>query len=155
MILGVCMARIKIDMPDNYSFTTSLTVRINDINYGGHLGNEAVLAYIQEARMRFLNYLHYTELDIEGSGLIMTDSAIVYRGQSFYADVLQIDISVQDFNKYGCDFYYLMTNKKTTEEIAYAKTGIVFFDYQARKIVEVPQPFKLAIERETGVCDSE
>ena len=85
----------------------------------------------------------------------MTDSAIVYRGQSFYADVLQIDISVQDFNKYGCDFYYLMTNKKTTEEIAYAKTGIVFFDYQARKIVEVPQPFKLAIERETGVCDSE
>ena len=61
MILGVCMARIKIDMPDNYSFTTSLTVRINDINYGGHLGNEAVLAYIQEARMRFLNYLHYTD----------------------------------------------------------------------------------------------
>jgi len=144
------MARIKIDLPDNFSFTTSITVRISDINYGGHLGNEAVLAYTQEARVRFLNYYHYTELDIEGSGIIMTDSAIVYKGESFYADQLQIDICVRDFSKYGCDFYYLITNKKTAEEIAHAKTGIVFFDYQKRKIAEVPTPFKMAIEQETG-----
>jgi len=144
------MARIKIDMPDNYSFTTALTVRISDINYGGHLGNETVLAYIQEARVRFLNYYHYTELDVEGSGIIMTDSAIVYKGESFYADQLQIDICVKDFSKYGCDFYYLITNKKTAEEIAHAKTGIVFFDYKIRKIAEVPIPFKMAIEQETG-----
>ncbi|EPJ50203.1 MAG: esterase [Osedax symbiont Rs2] len=144
------MARIKIEMPDNYSFTTTLTVRINDINYGGHLGNEAVLAYIQEARMRFLHYYHYTELDVEGSGIIMTDSAIIYRGECFYADVLQIDICVRDFKKHGCDFYYLISNKKTAVEIVHAKTGIVFFDYQARKISAVPNEFKLAIERETG-----
>lgn len=149
------MARIKIEMPENYSFSTSLTVRIKDINYGGHLGNDAVLAYIQEARLRFLSYHHYTELNVEGLGIIMTDSAIVYRGESFYADVLQIDICVQDFTKYGCDFYYLITNKKTAEEIAHAKTGIVFFDYQARKISEVPQPFKLTIEKETGLLNSE
>ncbi|NQZ33430.1 MAG: thioesterase family protein [Oceanospirillaceae bacterium] len=144
------MARIKIDMPENYSFSTSLTVRINDINYGGHLGNEAILAYIQEARVRFLNYYHYTELDIEGSSIIMTDSAIVYKGESFYADQLQIDICVTDFTRYGCDFYYLITNKKNTEEIAHAKTGIVFFDYQIRKITEVPTAFQMAIEQETG-----
>jgi acyl-CoA thioesterase FadM len=143
------MARIKIDMPENYSFSTSLTVRINDINYGGHLGNEAVLSYIQEARVRFLNYHHFNELDIAGRGIIMTDSAIIYRGESFYADQLQIDICVKDFNKYGCDFYYLMCNKKTAEEIVHAKTGIVFFDYQNRKIAEVPDLFKRAIERDT------
>ena len=144
------MARIKLNMPDNYSFTTALTVRINDINYGGHLGNEAVLAYIQEARMRFLSYHHYTELDIEGSSIIMTDSAIVYKRESFYADQLQIDISVTDFTKYGCDFYYLITNKKNAEEIAHAKTGIVFFNYQTRKICPVPKSFHMAIEQETG-----
>ncbi len=144
------MPRIKLDMPENYSFTTSLTVRINDINYGGHLANEAVLAFIHEARVQFLSYHHYTELDVDGSGIIMTDSAIIYRGESFHADILQIDISVQDFTKYGCDFYYLISNKKTAEEIVHAKTGIVFFDYQKRKVSEVPELFKRAIERDAG-----
>jgi YbgC/YbaW family acyl-CoA thioester hydrolase len=142
------MARLKIDMPDNYSFSTSLTVRISDINYGGHLSNDSILAYMHEARVRFLKYHHYTEINVEGSAIIMTDSAIVYRAESFHGDVLQIDISVKDFNKYGCDFYYLITNKKTTEEVAHAKTGIVFFDYQARKMSELPIAFKETIERE-------
>jgi len=145
------MARLKIDMPDNYSFSTSLTVRIGDINYGGHLSNDSILAYIHEARVRFLNYHHYTELDVEGSAIIMTDSAIVYRAEGFHGDVLQIDISVKDFNKYGCDFYYLITNKKTTQEVAHAKTGIVFFDYQARKMNELPTAFKETIEREASL----
>ncbi len=143
------MARIKIDMPDNYTFTTELPVRINDINYGGHLGNDAVLSMIHEARIRFLNYYHYTELDVEGAGIIMTDSAIVYRAEGFHGDQIQIDVAVGDFNKYGCDIYYVLSNKKTAQEIAHAKTGIVFFDYESRKVIAVPEDFKACMEKDT------
>lgn len=136
------MARIKIDMPENYSFTTEIPVRISDINYAGHLGNDAVLSIIHESRIRYFNSHNYTEQDIEGSGIIMTDSVIVYKAESFYGDQVQIDIAVGDFNKYGCDIFYLLSNKKTAVEIAHVKTGIVFFDYTEGKVVTVPEQFK-------------
>ncbi|WP_271271438.1 acyl-CoA thioesterase [Aliamphritea hakodatensis] len=143
------MARIKIDMPDNYSFSTDMPVRISDINYGGHLGNDAVLAMIHEARVRYLAGFNYTEMDVEGLGIIMTDSAIVYKAEGFHGEQIQIDIAVEDFNKYGCDIYYLLTNKQTAVEIAHAKTGIVFFDYEARKVTGIPQAFQDNIRKDT------
>ncbi|WP_136680184.1 thioesterase family protein [Neptunomonas sp. XY-337] len=142
------MARIKIDMPDHYAFSTEIPVRISDVNYGGHLGNDAVLSMVHEARIRYLNYYHYTELDVEGAGIIMTDSAIVYLAEGFHGDIVQIDIALGDFNKYGCDIYYLLSNKKTGKEIAHAKTGIVFFNYDERKVIPVPEKFKAVIQKE-------
>ncbi|MCV6590213.1 MAG: thioesterase family protein [Marinobacterium sp.] len=136
------MARIRLEMPENYIFSTDMPVRISDINYGGHLGNDAVLSMVHEARVRFLNQYHYTELDVEGYGIIMTDSAIVYKAEGFHGDQIQVDVTVGDFNKYGCDIYYLLSNKKTAVEIAHAKTGIVFFDYNQRKVVTVPEAFR-------------
>lgn len=143
------MARIKLDMPDNYLFSTELAVRINDINYGGHLGNDAVLSMVHEARLRFLKHYHYTEMDVEGSSIIMTDSAIVYKAEGFHGDRVQVDVTVADFNKYGCDLYYLLSNKDTAVEIAHAKTGIVFFDYEERKVQTVPEGFRNKVLRES------
>jgi acyl-CoA thioester hydrolase len=136
------MARIKIDMPDNYLFSTTLDVRISDINYANHLSNDSVLSFVHESRVRFLRQYGYTELDVEGLGIIMTDSAIVYKAEGFYGDQVQFDITVGDFNKYGCDIFYLMTNKATAVEIAHVKTGIVFFDYETRKVVTLPEGFR-------------
>jgi len=143
------MARIKIDMPDNYSFSTELPVRISDINYGGHLSNDAVLSMVHDARRRYLNSYSYTELDVEGASIIMTDSAIVYKAEGFHGDQVQIDVTVGDFNKYGCDIYYLLSNKKTAVEIAHVKTGIVFFDYNERKVIGVPEEFRNRIFKDT------
>ena len=142
------MARIKIDMPDNYLFSTVMDVRISDINYGNHLGNDSVLSFVHEARTRFFRQYGYTEMDVEGFGIIMTDSAIVYKAEGFHGDQIQIDITVGDFNKYGCDIFYLMTNRATAVEIAHVKTGIVFFDYDARKVVGLPEAFRANLLKE-------
>lgn len=136
------MARIKLDMPDNYIFSTEIPVRISDINYGGHLGNDAVLSMVHEARIRFFNHYQYSELNVEGLGIILTDSAIVYKSEGFHGDVIQVDVAIRDFNKYGCDIYYLLSNHKTAVEVAHAKTGIVFFNYDDRKVNPVPEAFR-------------
>lgn len=143
------MARIRLEMPDNYLFSTEMDVRISDINYGGHLGNDAVLSMVHEARLRFLKHYHYTELDVEGVGIIMTDSAVVYKAEGFHGDRIQVDVTVADFNKYGCDFYYLLSNKDTAVEVAHAKTGIVFFDYASRKVTTVPEGFRNKMLRDS------
>jgi acyl-CoA thioesterase FadM len=140
------MPRIKIDLPEKFIFNTEIPIRITDINYGGHLGNDSVLSIIHEARVRLLNHLGYTEADVEGSGIIMIDAGIQYKSEGFYGDILLIEIGVMDFTKIGCDIIYKMSNQESKTEIALAKTGIVFFDYKNKKIVPLPDKFKSKIE---------
>jgi acyl-CoA thioester hydrolase len=136
------MARIKLDLPEKFNFSTEIAVRISDINYGGHLGHDSVLSLTHEARLRLLRKYDFTEIDIEGSGLIISDVAIVYKSEAFYGETLKIEVATSDFSKYGCDFIYKITEKVTGREIARAKTGIVFFDYENRKVAPVPEKFK-------------
>lgn len=136
------MARVKLDLPDTFEFSTDIQVRIGDINYGGHLGNDAVLSLIHEARIRFLRKHGFTETNIDGVGLIMTDTVIVYKSEGFYGDTLAIGVTVADFTRTGCDFLYKIENRKKGHEVARAKTGIVFFDYKTRKVMPVPEKFR-------------
>ncbi|MBS4033044.1 MAG: thioesterase family protein [Ignavibacterium sp.] len=140
------MQRIKIKLPEKLIFRTEIPIRITDINYGGHLGNDSLLSIIQEARVRFLNQLGYSESNVEGVGIIMIDSAIQYKSEGFYGDVMLIEIAVNDFAGIGCDFVYRVTNKNSNKKIAVAKTGIVFFNYEKRKTAPVPAEFKKKIE---------
>ena len=140
------MARIKIEIPNKFIFRTELPIRITDINYGGHLGNDSLLSLIHEARVRFLNHLGYSESNVEGSGIIMIDAGVQYKSEGFYGDELLVEVAVNDFSGIGCDFIYRVTNKNTLKEIALVKTGIVFFNYEKRKTVPVPLEFKKKIE---------
>lgn len=140
------MARIKIGLPDKFIFKTEIPIRITDINYGGHLGNDSLLSIIHEARVRFLKHLDYLESDVEGNGIIMIDAGVQYKSEGFYGDEFVIEVAVNDFTGIGCDFVYRITNKNTLKEIALAKTGIVFFNYAKRKTAPVPIEFKKKIE---------
>ena len=140
------MARIKIKLPEKFIFKTEIPIRITDINYGGHLGNDSLLSIIHEARVRFLNHLGYSESSVEGSGIMMIDAGIQYKSEGFYGDELLVEIAVNDFTGIGCDFVYRIRNKNILNEIALAKTGIVFFNYDKRKTASVPPEFKKKIE---------
>lgn len=141
------MPRIKIDLPEKFIFKTDIPLRISDINYGGHLGNDSVLSIFQEARIRFLKQFGYSETDIDGSSIIMIDAAIQYKSQGYYGDILSVELAVEDFHKVGCDFFYRATNKLNGNVIAIGKTGIAFFDYQKNKLTSVPEKFVQLIER--------
>lgn len=139
------MARITLDLPESFIFSTELTVTIGDINYGGHMGNDAVLRLIHEARLRMLKSRGFrTEIEIGGFGLIITDAAIVYKSEAFHGDRLLAEVALADWNKYGCDFLYRLSNLDASVEVARAKTGVVFFDYGVRKVSRVPEVFKQA-----------
>ncbi len=136
------MGRVKLNLPETFNYETEIKIRITDINYGGHLGNDSTLSIIHEARVRFLNNYGYSEIDIDGVGLIMSDTVIVYKSEGFYGDTLKVSITAGDFNPYGCDIYFKIENKDSGKEVVRAKTGIVFFDYNNRKIAKTPEKFK-------------
>ena len=135
------MARIKIELPENKLYTIELAVRISDINYGNHLGNDSLVSLLHEARMTWLRSLNYTELDIDGTGLIMSDLAVEYKAESFYADKLTISIFVNEVSAAGFDLYYSVVNQNDLI-IAKAKTGMVCYNYEKKKVVSIPVTLK-------------
>jgi acyl-CoA thioesterase FadM len=139
------MARVEIDLPATFLFETEIPIRISDVNYGGHLGNDAVLAIAQEARVRFLGARGWSELDVEGVGTLMIDAAVVYRAEGRHGMTLRVRLAAADVRSRGLDLVYLMTDAATGEEIARVKTGLVFFDPRARKVVTMPARFREAV----------
>jgi acyl-CoA thioester hydrolase len=137
------MARVKIDLPEVFSFSIKIPVRITDINYGGHLGNDSILSLLHEARVSYLKKLGYTELNIAGAGLIMSDVAIEFKGESFYGDELTVSVAAGELSKISFELFYKMETVRDgkTILIAKAKTGMVCYDYEAKKVVAVPGEF--------------
>ena len=132
------MPRVKVSLPTSFGFTTALPVRITDLNYGAHLGNDALLSLLHEARVQFLAHLGTAEFDPATKlGFIMADVAIEYKGEAFYGDVLTIRMAADDLNKYGFDLMYLVENQGG-REVARAKTGMLCFDYTTRKLRALP-----------------
>lgn len=135
------MARIKVVLPPLFSFTCAIPVRITDINYGGHAGNHNLLGMIHEARVQFLHQFGYTELAVEGAGLIMADVAMEFKNEVFSGDMLFASVAAGDFHRVGFDLYYLLEKEADGKRmpVVYAKTGVVCFDYAQRKIISVPE----------------
>lgn len=142
------MGRVKINEPKEIIFSTAYTVGVSDINYGGHLGNDRVLSIAHEARYRWVKSLGFKdEISISGStGFIVADAAIVYKGEAFYGDELQIDLGLAEPHKYGMDVIHLIKNVADQREIARVKTAIIFYDYEKRKIAEAPIAFTNQVE---------
>ncbi len=135
------MARPTLDLPAEFVFHTELTVRIGDINYGQHLGNDSLLTLLQEARLRFLAGHGFSEVDAGGVGLIMTDVLVLFKSQAFYGDHLRISIQPASPEKCTFGLVYAVENVQAGREVARARTGMAFFDYAKKRIARMPEAF--------------
>ena len=135
------MNRIKLTLPQVFHFSTEMVIRITDLNYGGHVGNDVFLSLVHEARQQYLLSLGYQELSFAGTGLIMADVAIEYKKELNYSDKVRIEVAAADLDKLGFDLYYKL-DVYTAEgwiTAAKAKTGMICYDYDAKKKVSIPE----------------
>ena len=138
------MARIKLTPPSEFHFFTEIRIRITDLNYGNHVGNDSILSIIHEVRVQYLGSYQLKELDFAGVSLIMSDVVIEFKNESFYGDTIKAFARAVDFSSAGFDIYYklIIEKNKDSKTIAIAKTGMVCFDYTSRKVVKVPDEAK-------------
>jgi YbgC/YbaW family acyl-CoA thioester hydrolase len=136
------MARIKLELPAHFEFSTELEIRISEINYGNHLSNDAYLSLMHEARLRFFASFGYSEFNLAGASVIMGDVAIVYKKECHYGDVLKIEVTAAEFGSRSFDLFYRFIKTKTNEIACEAKTGIICYDYKEKKTVNVPDEFR-------------
>jgi acyl-CoA thioesterase FadM len=134
------MARIRIELPGQFNFSAKIPIRITDLNYGGHVGNDTVLTLIHEARVQFLKQCGYEELNLEGVSLIMSDAGIEFKAELFYGDVVTAFVTATNFTRAGFDLFYKLMRDETA--VALAKTGMICYNYDLRKIVSLPAEVK-------------
>jgi acyl-CoA thioesterase FadM len=137
-------------MPQHFSFSTSIPVRITDLNYGGHVGNDSILSILHELRVQFLLKLGYEEMNMEGVGLMMNDVAIEYKAELFYGDVITASLAAGEFSGVGFDIFYRLEKRVEDQAVivALAKTGMISYRYDLKKIVAVPPAAKARLSGE-------
>jgi acyl-CoA thioester hydrolase len=138
------MARVRIDLPESFEFSTEVQVYVGSVNAANHLGNDALVGLLNEALLRFMSNKGFPNLVFDRCALMLVDQASIHKAEAFYGDVLRIDVAVGGVHKHGCDIFYRVSNAKDGNEIAVAKMGMLFFDLDKKRVAEIPGTFKSA-----------
>ncbi len=133
------MSRHALTLPARFDFATDITVQARDINYGGHLGHDAAVSLLHEARRRWLAAAGYDEAGHGGAGLIMLELDVRYGAEAFWGDRLRVDMAVSGPGAARCEFVYRVDRGGT--EVLRARTLMGFFDYAARRVTRRPADF--------------
>ncbi|MCB1616448.1 MAG: thioesterase family protein [Pseudomonadales bacterium] len=136
---------VDIALPENYIFSTDITVYINDLAGGLHVGNHVLISYLNEAQMRLISALGFPTLLVNNCITYNVDLTAQYRAEARYGDPIFIQAAICNLQEKGYDIIFRMSNKNTAKEILRAKAGMVFVDQKMGKVVSIPDAFIKAI----------
>jgi len=126
---------------DGFRFSMPYKVRVSDINYGGHVANSAQLNIMQDGRIAyFANLGPYTELDLGGCGIILPEAHVYFREEMFLHDLLDVGVCCREIKRSSFLLEYRI--ERGGEVTAEGSTPVICFDYQKRKPVRIPAPFR-------------
>lgn len=140
------MPRVTLVEQQRYEFSHTLTVRATDINYAGHLGNEALLGLVHEARAHFMKALNFNTIvgDEQKVGLIIADLAVNFKAEAFAHEQITVDCQIDELSQKSFRlFHRLRCDEKL---VALVETGIVAFDYQSGRATPLPDDFLEALQ---------
>ena len=142
------MARVEIPELDNYVYEVELPIMLAHINRGDHLGNEHLIAFLNEARVQYMAACGVPEYTDAGATMINADLAVVYKSEARYGERLRIEMTATDFNKYGCDVVYRVSAVDDERLVALAKTAHLNYDPKNQKLLLSPDGFREKLLRE-------
>ncbi len=136
------MNRVKLIFPNVEHFKCNLPILVQHINYGNHVGNDSIVSLLHHSRVCFFQNLGYTELAVEGVGLIMADLQVQYKHQIYLHQNITIAIAINEISNNGFTICYKITiNEFNNTVAALAQSNMLFFNYETQKIANTPLNF--------------
>lgn len=132
------------DTPADIHFSTTLTIDIAAVNYGGHLGHDRLISLMHEARLRFLKTIGQSEAHFYGVGLIAKSLQVDYLKEVFWGESLQFHLSVIEPSTAGFSLFYHILDSDN-QAVAKASITLLCFDYQKRKITRLAKEFMVDV----------
>jgi acyl-CoA thioester hydrolase len=139
------MPRIKLSEQLSYEFHYTTRLEPRDINYGGHLGNDALVSLVGSARANAFHSLDLSEMDLgDGqTGIIMSDLVVNFRAEAFMFDEIVIDTHIGEFSSNSFRIFHRVTRGNML--VALVETGLKTFNYIAREVAPVPDALLKAL----------
>tara|TARA_R110001599_G_scaffold8651_2_gene41917 strand:+ start:15201 stop:15656 length:456 start_codon:yes stop_codon:yes gene_type:complete len=140
------MPRRTITLPEHFLFATHYDVLYSDVNAANHLGADRLLSIAMEAQLRFIRQLgHSKAIAFEEAGLIMAHAETAYLAEADYGDRLRVELGAREVEQKSFQFVYRISKDDSGEEVARVATTLLFFDYQTRRVVAVPDDFRAQV----------
>ena len=129
------------------AFRARYPVRVGDINYGGHLGNDKYLLLFHDARLAFLASLGASEKDIGGgTSMIMSEAHLRFQAQAFLGDELEVSVRPRDVMASRFTLDYEVTRIGDGAGVASGYTVLAAFDYAMQRVTRLPKAFQAALQ---------
>lgn len=140
---GNHLSHIKLEEQPEYEFSFEVTIQTRDLNYAGHLGNDALVSIIQETRVSLFQDLGCKELDLgDGkTGIIIGDLIINFKAEGFVFDQLIIESHIGEVTEKSIRLFHRIIKKNDNALLALVETGLIAFDYEKRRISKFPNRF--------------
>ena len=137
---------------ETFRFAIPYSVRVADVNYGGHVANSAVLNFFQDARLAYLKNLGgYSELHVGGGcGVILPEAHVKYLAEMFLGDELQIGVKITELGR--SSFHMAYRIERAGQATAEGETLLACFDYQARRLRRLNEGFASLVRDFEGLA---
>lgn len=140
------MERVTLDFPaEAVIHRHPLTVRVTDMNYGRHLGHDALVSLLHEARVQAFASLELPEWDMQGHPSVVADLAIQYQHEARWPDALMIETAVPEPQGKALTIYHRVYHAETQRVIATARVNQLLMNITTGRPANVPEKVKLAL----------
>ncbi|CAH1043868.1 acyl-CoA thioesterase [Halomonas sp. TD01] len=142
------MERVTLDFPTAAIIHRHpLTVRVTDMNYGRHLGHDALVSLLHEARVHAFAALGLPEWDMKGYPSVVVDLAVQYQSEARWPDALMIETAVPEPQGKALAVYQRICHAETGKVVATARVNQLLLDLSSGRPVKVPDDVVQAIAR--------
>ncbi len=127
-------------LPEKMAFSTTLTIYINDLVGGLHVGNHTLISYLNEVQMRFITALGFPTLIVDNAITFNNEIAVQYRREARYGDTLTVQAHIDPLEANQYRILYHMQNQHD-KTVLTAQMGMVFVDQGTGRRCDVPTAF--------------
>ncbi len=120
------------------------------MNYGRHLGHDALISLLHEARVQAFAALNFAEWDMAGYPSIVADLVVQYQSEARFPDALVIETAVPAPEGKALTVYQRVVQDDGERVVATARVNQLLIDMQSGKPVTVPEPLRQALASARG-----
>ncbi|UYG08492.1 acyl-CoA thioesterase [Halomonas sp. M4R1S46] len=133
------MERVRLAFPEaDIRHRHPLTVRVTDMNYGRHLGHDALVSLLHEARISALAALGLAEGDMGGYPSVAADLAVQYRAEARWPDALVVDTAIPAPSRKAITVYHRVRREADAAIVATARLNLMLVDPAGGRPVPIP-----------------
>jgi acyl-CoA thioester hydrolase len=137
--------KIKINNEGRKIYVHTDKIRINDLNFGNHVGHQTVYEFCHDARIEYFEKmgedlgLVVNEMNFGPYGLIMSQSAANYLAEIKHGMEINVEVYLESTHQCYFDLSYCLIDNSDQTELAKVLTTMACFDYKNKKVVPIPE----------------